>query len=59
MKAYEKEKKNEQDAYKAAQKYHLVRHITTKRALKEATAERDKLQAALVELLKKNDREVE
>ena len=59
LKAYEKEKKDERDAYKAAQKYHLVRHITTKRALKEATAERDKLQAALVELLKKNDREAE
>ena len=59
MKAYEKEKKDERDAYKAAQKYHLVRHITTKKALKEATAERDKLQAALVELLKKNDREAE
>ena len=59
MKANEKAKKDERDAYKAAQKYHLVRHITTKRALKEATAERDKLRSELVELLKKNDRETE
>lgn len=59
LKANEKAKKDERDAYKAAQKYHLVRHITTKRALKEATAERDKLQSELVELLKKNDRETE
>lgn len=59
LKANEKAKKDERDAYKAAQKYHLVRHITTKKALKEATAERDKLQAELVELLKKNDRETE
>lgn len=59
LKENERAKKEERDAYKAAQKYHLVRHITTKKALSEATGERDNLQAELTELLTKRDRETE
>lgn len=59
LKANEKAKKDERDAYKAAQKYHLVRHITTKKALKKATEERDQMQVELTELLKTKDRETE
>lgn len=59
LKANEKEKAEEKKAYKAAQKYHLVRHITTKKALKQATEERDKLQEELNDLIRSKDREVE
>ena len=59
LKANEKEKADEKKAYKAAQKYHLVRHITTKKALKQATEERDKLQEELNDLIRSKDREVE
>lgn len=59
LKANEKEKAEEKKAYKAAQKYHLVRHITTKKALKQATEERDKLQEELNDLIRTKDREVE
>lgn len=59
LKANEKAKGDEKKAYKAAQKYHLVRHITTKRALKEATEERDKLRAELNDLVRSKDRETE
>lgn len=59
LKANEKEKKAEFDAYKAAQKYHLVRHITSKKALKAALEERDNCQQELDELLRSKDREVE
>ena len=57
LKANEKAKGDEKKAYKAAQKYHLVRHITTKKALKEATEERDKLQEELNDLVRSKDRE--
>ena len=59
LKAIEKEKNDERKAYKAAQKYHLVRHITTKKGLKAASEERDKLQSELSELLRVKDRETE
>lgn len=59
LKANEKEKAEEKKAYKAAQKYHLVRHITTKKALKQATEERDKLQEELNDLIRSKDREAE
>lgn len=59
LKANEKEKAEEKKTYKAAQKYHLVRHITTKKALKQATEERDKLQEELNDLIRSKDREVE
>lgn len=59
LKANEKAKDEERKAYKAAQKYHLVRHITTKTGLKAAQEERDKLQAELTELLRTKDREAE
>lgn len=59
LKANEKAKDEERKAYKAAQKYHLVRHITTKTGLKAAQEERDKLQAELNELLRSKDREAE
>ena len=59
LKANEKAKDEERKAYKAAQKYHLVRHITTKTGLKAAQEERDKLQAELNELLRSKDRETE
>lgn len=59
LKVNEKEKAEEKKAYKAAQKYHLVRHITTKKALKQATEERDKLQEELNDLIRSKDREVE
>lgn len=59
LKENEKQKKDEKDAYRAAQKYHLVKHITTKTALKEATKKRDQLQHELDELIQTNDREVE
>ena len=59
LKANEKAKDEERKAYKAAQKYHLVRHITTKTGLKAAQEERDKLQTELTELLRSKDREAE
>lgn len=59
LKANEKAKDEERKAYKAAQKFHLVRHITTKTGLKAAQEERDKLQAELNELLRSKDREAE
>lgn len=59
LKANEKAKDEERKAYKAAQKYHLVRHITTKTGLKAAKEERDKLQTELTELLRSKDREAE
>ena len=59
LKANEKAKDEERKAYKAAQKYHLVRHITTKTGLKAAQEERDKLQTELNELLRTKDREAE
>ena len=59
LKAIEKEKNDERKAYKAAQKYHLVRHITTKKGLKAASEEREKLQSELSELLRVKDRETE
>lgn len=59
LKANEKAKDEERKAYKAAQKFHLVRHITTKPGLKAAQEERDKLQAELTELLRTKDREAE
>lgn len=59
LKKNEKQKKEERDAYKAAQKYKLVRHITTKKGLKEAQAERDSLEAELNELISTRDREAE
>ena len=59
LKANEKAKDEERKAYKAAQKYHLVRHITTKTGLKAVQEERDKLQTELTELLRSKDREAE
>lgn len=59
LKANEKAKDEERKAYKAAQKFHLVRHITTKTGLKAAQEERDKLQTELTELLRTKDREAE
>lgn len=59
LKANEKAKDEERKAYRSAQKYNLVRHITTKKALKEAIEERDKLQEELNDLLRSKDREVE
>ena len=59
LKANEKAKDEERKAYKAAQKFHLVRHITTKIGLKNAQEERDRLQAELTELLRTKDREAE
>ena len=59
LKANEKAKDEERKAYKAAQKYHLVRHITTKNGLKNAQEERDRLQSELTELLRTKDREAE
>ena len=59
LKANEKAKDDERKAYKAAQKYNLVRHITTKKALTEAKEEREKLQAELTDLLRSKDREAE
>lgn len=59
LKANEKAKGEERKAYKAAQKYHLVRHITTKNGLKNAQEERDRLQSELTELLRTKDREAE
>ena len=59
LKANEKAKGEERKAYKAAQKYHLVRHITTKIGLKNAQEERDRLQSELTELLRTKDREAE
>ena len=59
LKANEKAKDEERKAYKAAQKFHLVRHITTKTGLKAAQEERDKLQAELNELLRSKDQEAE
>ena len=59
LKANEKAKDEERKAYKAAQKFHLVRHITTKIGLKNAQEERDRLQSELTELLRTKDREAE
>lgn len=59
LKANEKAKDEERKAYKAAQKYNLVRHITTKKALTEAKKERESLQTELTDLLRTKDREAE
>ena len=59
LKANEKAKDDEKKAYRAAQKYNLVRHITTKKALKAAVEERDRLQEELNDLVRSKDREVE
>ena len=59
LKANEKIRKEERDAYKAAQKFRLVNHITTQKALKPAQEELENLKREMTTLVKEKDREVE